>query len=222
MARKKASGTIQEVLRQDEPVPNLPEPSGQPPREPSGSVRVLSATTVVHAIPGRIRLRVPPLKSDPFLAGSLETLLKAQPGVTDVTVNQSCASITVNCDPTAWTSEILCRFLHSLTREEIQAYPWASTTPETQASWTKPWLFLPGYSGGALSAKSDSPAGASITPSFGMLGYASLVVGTALLAVPMIPGIPFLLLSSYCWAKGTILKTTDEPEGGKQVSKATG
>ena len=217
MARKKASGMKKKVLRQDEPAST--ETSSQPPGGPAGPDRILFASTVVHAIPGRTRLRVPPLKSDPFLAGSLETLMKAQPAVTDVTVNQSCASLTVNYDPTAWTSESLCRFLHSLTREEIQAYPWASAAPETQVSWMKPWLLLPG-SGGALSAMGDSPAGAPSKPSFWMVGYVSLAVGTALLAVPMVPGIPFLLLSSYCLAKATILKTTDEPERGEQVSKA--
>ena len=204
MARKKASGAMQEVQRQDEPA--CPD-------------RILFASTVVHAIPGRTRLRVPPLKSDPFLAGSLETLLKAQPAVTDVTVNQSCASLTVNYDPTAWTSDSLCRFLHSLTREEIQAYPWASVSPETQVSWTKPWLLFPGF-GDAPSARSDSPAGTPITPTFGVVGYASLVVGTALLAVPMVPGIPFLLLSSYCFAKSAILKTPNVSPVGEPVSNA--
>lgn len=219
MARRKASGTRQEVLRHDEPVPNLPKPAGQPPRGPAGSARVISATTVVHTLAGRTRLRVPPLKSDPFLAGSLETLLKVQPGVTDVTVNQSCASLTVTYDPTVWTSESLCRFLQALTREDIQAYPWASVSPETQVNWTKPWLLFPGF-GDASSARGDSPAGAPIPPSFWMIGYASLAVGSALLAVPMIPGIPFLLLSSYCFAKGTILKTTDVSQTGDPVSNA--
>jgi hypothetical protein len=219
MPWKKAGGTMmQEVQRQDEPTSNLPEPSGHPPHEAAGLDRILFASTVVHAIPGRTRLRVPPLKSDPFLAGSLETLLKAQPAVTDVTVNQSCASLTVHYDPAAWTSESLCRFLQSLTREEIQAYPWASAAPETQVSWTKPWLLF--SDSGELNSKSDSPAGTSTKPSFTMVGYASLAVGTALLAVPMVPGIPFLLFSSYCLAKGTILKTTDEPERGEQVPNA--
>lgn len=204
MARKKASGAMREVQRQD---------------EPTGLDRILFASTVVHVTPGRTRLRVPPLKSDPFLAGSLETLLKVQPGVTDVTVNQSCASLTVHYDPTVWTSESLCRFLQSLTREDIQAYPWASAAPETQVNWTKPWLLLPGF-GDAPSAKGDSPTGAPIKPIFGMVGYVSLAVGTAFLAVPMVPGLPFLLLSSYCFAKTTILKTTDVSQAGEPVSDA--
>lgn len=162
---------------------------------------------------------MPPLKSDPSLAGSLERLLKAQPAVTDATVNQSCASLTVNYDPTAWTSEGLCRFLQALTREDIQAYPWASVSPETQVNWTKPWLLVPGF-GDASSATGDSPAGAPIKPSFGMVGYVSLAVGTVLLAVPMVPGIPFLLLSSYCFAKSAIVKTPNVSQAGEPVSNA--
>jgi len=219
MARKKASGARQEVQRQEDPVSNLPEPSGWPQLGPAGPDRILFACTVVHVTPGRTRLRVPPLKSDPFLAGSLERLLKAQPAVTDATVNQSCASLTVNYDPTAWTSEGLCRFLQALTREDIQAYPWASVSQETQVSWTKPWLLVPGF-GDASSVKGDSPADAPIKPTFSMVGYVSLAVGTALLAVPMVPGIPFLLLSSYCFAKSIIVKTPNVSQVGEPVSNA--
>jgi hypothetical protein len=53
-----------------------------------------------------------------------------------------------------------------------------------------------------------------------MVGYASMVVGVAMFAVPGVPGVPFLMLSTYCFSKATILKTGDKPEAGEQVPKA--
>ena len=53
-----------------------------------------------------------------------------------------------------------------------------------------------------------------------MVGYASMVVGVAMFAVPGVPGVPFLILSTYCFSKATIWKTGDEPGAGEQVHKA--
>ena len=47
-----------------------------------------------------------------------------------------------------------------------------------------------------------------------------MVVGVAMFAVPGVPGVPFLILSTYCFSKATILKTSDELEVGGQVPKA--
>jgi hypothetical protein len=41
-----------------------------------------------------------------------------------------------------------------------------------------------------------------------------------LVPVPLVPGIPFLILSSYFFAKATVLKGEDRPEAGEQVPKA--
>lgn len=82
----------------------------------------LADTSVVHAIRGRIRLRVPALKTLPGLAEPLQRLLRDQPGVTDVTVNDWCHSVTVMCDPSAWTSDRLCLWLQLLDGAEVASY----------------------------------------------------------------------------------------------------
>jgi len=51
--------------------------------------------TVVHPIPGRLRLRVPELKRDPALAERIIAAGIAHPGVRQVRVNLSCASVVV-------------------------------------------------------------------------------------------------------------------------------
>lgn len=52
------------------------------------------------------------------------------------------------------------------------------------------------------------------------MGYASLAVGSALLAVPLVPGVPFLPLSSYWFAKPTILKPPDVSADGESLPNA--
>ena len=66
---------------------------------PTTLTNTLADTSVVHAIRGRIRLRVPALKTSPGLAEPLQRLLRDQPGITEVTVNDWCFSVTVICDP---------------------------------------------------------------------------------------------------------------------------
>ena len=82
----------------------------------------LDDTTVVHTIPGRVRLRVPALKTLPDLAEPLEKLLRDQPGVTDVSVNDWCYSVTVTCDPSVWTTDRLCTWVRLQSASEVATY----------------------------------------------------------------------------------------------------
>jgi len=183
----------------------------------------LATTHVIHSIPGRVRLRVPTLKANSDLARGLQGLLLAQTGVTEVTVAPVCQSVTVLHDPARWTPESLCIFLQSLDREELDQY--ASTAlPEAATSsfamtWLQPWRFL-NTDESSPSSKGAPQTGGPVTSGFWALGYASMVVGVAMFAVPGVPGVPFLILSTYCFSKATIWKTKDEPEAGVQVPKA--
>jgi len=81
----------------------------------------LAATTIVHAIPGRVRLRVPALAIRPRLVKPLEVFLSDQPGVTGVSVNQACCSVTVTYEAGAWSAEKLCELVARLRHEEVEA-----------------------------------------------------------------------------------------------------
>jgi hypothetical protein len=180
----------------------------------------LASTHVIHSIPGRVRLRVPALKADSHLAGGLQGLLSARAGVTEVTVAPVCHSVTVVHDPARWTSKSLCMFLQSRNREELEqcasaALPDAATSSFAMI-WLQPWRFLNTDESSPGSKGVPQTAG-SVKPGYWMVGYVSMVVGVALFAVPGVPGVPFLILSTYCFSKATILKTGDEPEAGEQV-----
>ena len=183
----------------------------------------LTATHVIHSISGRVRLRVPSLKAGSPLAHGLQALLSAQIGVTEATVNTACHSVTVAYDPAVWTSESLCMLLRGRSREELEQYASAAlpddATSLSQMHWSQPWRIL-NTTGGSPGSKGTPQTGQPVKSGYWTAGYASLVVGMVLLPVPLVPGIPFLILSSYCFAKATILKTGDGPEAREQISEA--
>src|SRR5262245_7986160 len=89
---------------------------------PATLTGTLADTSVVHAIRGRVRLRVPVLKTSPSLAEPLQRLLRDQPGVDDVTVNDWCSSVTVRCDPSKWASDRLCLWVQLLNPSDVLSY----------------------------------------------------------------------------------------------------
>src|SRR5262245_52610321 len=183
--------------------------------------RPLAATHVVHSIPGRVRLRVPTLKDNSHLTRCLQALLSAQAGVTEVTVAPVCHSVTVMYDSVVWTPESLCIFLQARTQEELNQYE-SVALPEVAASsftktWLQPWRFLnttESELGSTATLQADGPARSG----YWRVGYASMVVGVAMFAVPGVPGVPFLILSTYCFSKAT--KTRNESDVIAQIPKA--
>ena len=167
--------------------------------------RPFAATHVIHSIPGRVRLRVPTLKANSNLIRGLQGLLSAQAGVTEVTVAPVCQSVTVVHDPAVWTPESLCIFLQSRNCEDLDQYASAVLPDEAASSfartWLQPWRFLnaaessPG-STGALQT------GGPVKSGYWMVGYASMVVGVVMFAVPGVPGVPFLILSTLLFLQG--------------------
>ncbi len=202
------------------------EENNRLPASPSVSVQdrhwsvneqALAAIHVVHAIPGRVRLRVLALKACSLPAEGLRALLLDQTGVIDVTVNRLCGSVTVVYDPAKWTSEALCTFLQSRSREEVEAYAsaFASSEDVTSArtvSWLQPWQFV------NAAGRTAGP----VKPTYWIVGYASMVLGIAGVVLPVVPGVPFLILSSYCFTKATPLKPRDASEASQRMPKASG
>jgi Cu2+-exporting ATPase len=112
--------------------PSAPLTTSEAPTASAKVTDTLADTSVVHAIRGRVRLRVPALKTSPGLAEPLERLLRDQPGVTDVSVNDWCYSVTVTCDPAVWTSYRLCVWLQLLNAAAVASYQ-STNEPAAQA-----------------------------------------------------------------------------------------
>ena len=204
--------------------PFAPVPvGGDNPSVPGKLDGPLAATRVIHSILGRARLRVPALKAGSQWADGLQALLSAQAGVTEATVNRGSHSVTVLYDPAEWTPESLCMFLQSRSREELEQYASAALPNDASSSlpmnWLQPWRFL-NMTEGSPGSKGAVQAGEPVKSAYWRLGYASMVVGAVLVPVPLLPGIPFLLLSSYFFAKATVLKGETGPEAEEQAPKA--
>ena len=189
---------------------------------PMELVRPLATTHVVHAIEGRVRLRVPILKTARHVARGIEALLSTQPGVIEATVNAGCHSVTAVYDPSMWNSDSLCRLLQDCSLEELEEYASASLAEDaagqSSMSWLQPWRFFNTTEGGDGS-KGSLQTGQPVKSGYWTLGYYSMIVGAVLVPVPLVPGIPFLILSSYCFAKATIWKEEEGSEGAEQLAK---
>ena len=99
-------------------------------------IGTLADTSVVHAIRGRVRLRVPAMKTIPGLAEPLQRLLRDQPGVVEVTVNDWCSSVTVICDSSTWTSDRLCVWVQLLNPTEVVSYKSANESVDQAQATT--------------------------------------------------------------------------------------
>ena len=161
----------------------------------------LATTSVVHAIRGRVRLRVPVLNLRPQLVEPLQLFVLDQPGVTAVGINDRCSSVMVSYEPSTWSSDALCRLVKEFLCEELDAYGPARVA-------------LPGGSGTAdgleqllsrgdayLAAEEAVSVGGSFRQAYRIAGYISLVAGVILFIIPLVPGIPVLLLSGYCFTR---------------------
>jgi Cu2+-exporting ATPase len=151
--------------------PSTSAATAEADKAPPNPTDTLADTSVVHAISGRVRLRVPALKTSPGLAEPLQRLLRDQPGVADVSVNGWCSSVTVTCDPSVWTADRLCLWLQLQKAAEIASYKSANdTTDQPQAV--------------------SDEAGDE-------LWYSSAGIGLVLLVEPFaVPLVPLLLLAS--------------------------
>lgn len=180
--------------------------------EPLGGIHI------VHSIPGRVRFRVPVLKTRPYLARGLEALLSARPGIIEASAAERCHSLTVLFEPGEWTAESLRQVLNGQTCEELEVQavstPVAESSDSSSATWLQPWRFLRGIEG---IPQTREP----VKSVYRTLGYYSMVMGAVLVPVPLLPGIPFLLFSSYCFAKAGIWKEKQEAEAGEPFDKAT-
>ena len=182
----------------------------------------LAVTSVIHSLPGRVRLRVPALKAGSQLAKGLHALLSDQTGVIEATVNTGCHSVTVVYELALWNSDSLRWFLETRTREELELSASAALEDSVTATnlsptdWLQPWRFLTKTeespdSKGALQTRARS--------GYWTAGYVSMVVGAILVPVPLVPGIPLLILASYFFAKASMSKAGDGPEVSEQVPK---
>lgn len=87
--------------------------------------------TIVHSVPGRIRLRVPRLGSDALYAKRLQSLLSADERAKSVRVNRAASSLTIQYDGSGVSElELGLYLLHVLEQAEQPNLMPTSSTPD--------------------------------------------------------------------------------------------
>lgn len=126
-----------------------------------------SEIKIVHAIPGRIRLKVAGLKANPSLGRTIQTRLQAVPGIKTVETNPLIGSVLIRFDPEALMapaalltlSETLTDLFPELDQTRLAEFMTQATVAEAGLTWSEHLAdFLAGLSGrlaGVLGSLSD-------------------------------------------------------------------
>ncbi len=124
------------------------------------------SSRLVHAVPGRLRFRVPALAADQPYAERLVAVARSEPSIIDIRVNRTAGSITVRHAPLLAQSEVAGRFDELL---RAARDPGLALVAEPQRRLRGPWrrLGLPGL----------TAALAVLSGPFGLAVPASLVAG---------------------------------------------
>jgi hypothetical protein len=84
----------------------------------------------VHALPGRLRVRVAAIKKAPEQAAAAERALRQERGILDVTANPVTGSILVQYDPDRTSSEVI------LARLADRGFPTSSSEPSSLSQFS--------------------------------------------------------------------------------------
>ena len=124
---------------------------------------------IVHALPGRVRLRVPWIKADRRAAQEMVSSLARLAGITQAEANADCASVTLSFDSECWTPIELCEQVDESAPRTARS-PVAPTHAMDHSSWYE------------LSLSSLGMAAALVLDSLSPLVLPFLLAGSA---VPM-------------------------------------
>jgi Cu2+-exporting ATPase len=119
---------------------------------------------VVHAVPGRLRWRVPALRDQPALAARFAATAEAHPGVRRVRVNPDCASVVVECDPAAYE-----RLLHDHAADAWMAT--AAVAPEAAPPAAMADVALASTSPAETTSEPPAPGAPALVLTLAALGF---------------------------------------------------
>jgi hypothetical protein len=124
-------------LREQAHATPLPPPP-QPATDAAGADGAIAFNdyVIVHAVPGRIRLRIPRLRGDRLYAKQVQTLLTADARVKQVRVNRAAASLVIQYDDAGLTELELGMYLLQIL-EQAETPPTAAP-PEPPAADSYP------------------------------------------------------------------------------------
>jgi hypothetical protein len=154
--------------------------------ESADLVLVETSCEIVHTTIGRVRIRIPRVASDRDYASKLQQALSSIPSVTEVRINPLAESVIVAHDSSLLLDSL---FVTIDCADSLALLPCIPVERADNPS-IEEWLTLIAATGKAL---------------LKTLGTLSMTIGIAGLMLPLIPGTPFLLLSSLCFFLDTCI-----------------
>lgn len=136
--------------------------------------------SVLHAIPGRMRVRLPFLAYGRSYDRLVREALSQKPGITNISSNRFCASITVNYEPQIIAESELLELFSELAKTE------PSTIGDNSFNRQKSRSFKD-----------------SIWNPWNLAGCFLVGLGVVAIFVPLLPTVPTLLLAGACYMKGS-------------------
>ena len=144
---------------------------------------------VRHFRPGRLRLAFPSLVSNKELTHRMEVHLSGGPGVTRVTANHYCGSITIYYDTQIAGKESFFEMLNNVTWETLDHLKDENSKGAEKKAIRK-----------QVSKTSEEKSTWNLWTLAGSLFVGCGIIGIFL---PLIPTVPFLLLAAFCYWKGS-------------------
>jgi hypothetical protein len=129
---------VRQVVLQLKQQAQPPNASAIAPTNASGNHDTASQTTaeddytIVHSVPGRIRLRIPRLASDTLYARRLEKLLAADERVKHVRINRAAASLIIQYDGTGVSEVELGMYLLNILDQAEATIPESAPSDSTE------------------------------------------------------------------------------------------
>lgn len=157
--------------------------------------------SVEHTLPGRLRVAVPSLVAKKEPARAMKLNLAGVPGVTRVSANHYCGSITIYYDSKIVGENALHNILENVTRDkQIDLIDRHAKKEENKDLKDRQ---LPEKEKDTQTQDLASAADKGIWNPWNLAG--SVLVGLGFIGpvVPLIPTVPPLLLAAYCYAKGS-------------------
>ena len=153
---------------------------------------------VLHALPGRIRLGIPNLAGDREYSDKLTYALQSLAWVSEVRINPaaSCAIVNYQSSP-ASESQQQASILASVQEADSLALLPTATLESLEAELASFWDWLSGELKNLFEGFGGFEGVGKVILT--ALGMACLILGIAGLILPLLPGTPFLLLSSLCF-----------------------
>jgi uncharacterized membrane protein YbaN (DUF454 family) len=161
---------------------------------------------VRHFLPGRLRATFPFLISDKELSNCMKAYLSGCAGITSVTSNHLCGSVTVTYDPEVISQDSLLETFGNITMaklEEIRERPPKEESDKQTTSMVSQASPMSVRKDQLLEGDKSRPGSHSIWNPWNLAGSILVGVGVVAIFVPLLPTVPVLLLASACYLKGS-------------------